>query len=312
MRAAAKRLVALCALLAGAAPPAARAQTPAPAPAQAQAQAQGLSLKPPALQLPEAEPPGYALHVTKNGGYTFDQDAWSVAIAPDGGVTFTDHDVKITSLKLGPIRLMAPNGPRRPSLQNVLSDLAHGHPPPDPWEEARAPISRYHADPRLACTARTACYFVPGAGILVGVGGLADLTDIYMRHFHQDPYRRAKARFLVATQDLRAKMAARAHAAYLRTSLAELPARLGALWDDPERVAVEKRLIFWLLWSEATEGDAGAAARAIIERFIRERLPRGSPDGYTDEELVRYRQSSRGAFAPYGEAVPAGGDAGAS
>jgi hypothetical protein len=301
MRAAGKRgLVALGALVAAAPSPAARAQAPAP----------GLSLKPPALQLPEAEPPGYALHVTKNGGYTYETDAWSVAIAPDGGVTFTDHDVKITSVKLGPIKLLAPGGPQRPSLQHVLSDLAHGHPPPDPWEEARAPISRYHADPREACQPRTPCYFVP-SGTLVGVGGIADLTDIYMRHHHQDPYRRAKARFLAATQDLRAKMAARAHAAYVRTSLGELPARLAALWDDPERVPVEKRLIFWLLWSEATEGDAAAAARATIERFIRERLPLGSPDGYTDEELARYRAGSHGTFAPYGDITPAGTDGGA-
>ena len=50
---------------------------------------------------------------------------------------------------------------------------------------------------------------------------------------------------------------------------------------------------------EATEnereraGRVEALARTIIETFIRERLPRGSPDGFTAAELARYH------FQPY-------------
>jgi hypothetical protein len=126
-----------------------------------------------------------------------------------------------------------------------------------------------------------------------------DLTDAYMRWMKQDPYRPAKARFLAATFDKRTKMATRRHADLLRQSLDELPARLQALWLDPARPPVEKRHLLFLLWSEASEGETGRAARLTIERFIRATLPRDAPDAFTDTEMARYREESSGAFAPY-------------
>jgi hypothetical protein len=281
---------------------AAQAEAPPQAPDAGAAPPPVLLGPPPGLTLVSPEKPGYALHRTADGGYRYDEEAWRADVAPDGTVHFTDHTLNLKSLRIGPVKPVDDGHPNRPSLQGLLYEWSHGHPPPDQWERSRAPLSPYHADPRYACLPHDPCYFAPmdGSEGMVSAGGIADVTDMYMRWMRQDPYRRAKARFLAATQDLRAKMATRRLAAVLRASLAELPARLGALWDDPARAPVEKRHLLWLLWNETSDDGGGAAARARIERFIRERLPRGSPDAFTDDELTRYGAASQGRFAPYG------------
>jgi hypothetical protein len=257
----------------------------------------------PALLAPEAR--GYYLHPTKDGGYTYEEDGWRASIAPDGAVKFADRGVTLSSVKIGPLQLVDSGRPDRTPGQRLLYDFLHPHAPPDPWEAARAPISPYRADPRLACLPRDPCYFVPAGNGLAAVGasGLGDLTDAYMRWIHQDPYRRAKARFLAATQDLRVKLGARRHEADLRASLAALPRVLETLWADPTRAPVEKRQLIFQLWNEALDPERpepGAAARATIERFVREHLPTGSADAFTDQELARFGAASGGAFAPYG------------
>jgi len=268
-----------------------------------------LLLRPPAV--PEAPPPGYVLRTTANGGYTYQEEGWRVAIAPDGTVEFSDRTVVLQSLRIGPLNLFSKTGlpGDRPSLQSALRDALRPHPPPDTWEEAREPIWKYHADPRADCRPRDPCYFVPIAGP-IAAGGLMDLTDAYMRWMKQDPYRPAKARFLAATFELRIKMATRRHKELLRQSLEDLPARLQALWRDPARPPVEKRQLLFLLWNEASEGEqrpdgeTRRAVRATIERFIRATLPRDAPDGFTDAELARYREESSGAFESYVDVAP--------
>ena len=96
-----------------------------------------LLLAPPQPMLRAPEAPGYVLHRTKDGGYTYEEGGWSVAIAPDGSVRFTDHNIRIQSLKLGPINLGGPPS-GRPTLQSWLRDMARKGPPPDPWAETRA------------------------------------------------------------------------------------------------------------------------------------------------------------------------------
>ena len=83
---------------------------------------------------------------------------------------------------------------------------------------------------------------------------------------------------------------------------------LAALWEDAARAPVEKRQLIFQIWNEAVDPERpepGAAARAAIERFVREQLPAGSPDAFTDQELARFRAASGGAFVPYGPVPPA-------
>jgi hypothetical protein len=244
------------------------------------------------LRPPEAPgPAGYALRQTAGGGYTYQDEGWRAAIAPDGTVEFHDRPIALTNFRLGPVDLARGMPSGRPTLQGAVRDALRPRPAPDPWAEARAPIWKYHADPREACQRqRDACYFVPvgASGAPLSVGGLMDLTDAYMRWMKQDPYRPAKARFLAATFEMRMKMASRHQTALLRQTLADLPARLEALWADPSWPPVEKRQVIWSFWNEAGDDEAGRAVRVTIERFVRARLPQGTQDAFTDAELARF------------------------
>jgi hypothetical protein len=98
------------------------------------------------------------------------------------------------------------------------------------------------------------------------------------------------------------------HAWSLKRSFDFLPRHLGAVWADDHYTTAERRELLFRIWDEAAEpgdhelGAAGARARHVIERFVRHELPRGSPDGFTDEELSRFnarRRSDAPRFSPY-------------
>jgi hypothetical protein len=137
-----------------------------------------------------------------------------------------------------------------------------------------------------------------------GTSGSWDLNDLIAKGRHEDPYRAEKAAFMKATEAKRDELARRARQAQLRGSLARLPSHLEAVWADRRAPARERRRVLFELWREAFTGDgdegaAGAEARAIIEAFIRNRLPEGSDDAYTDDELQTYARVSRQRFQPY-------------
>jgi hypothetical protein len=126
-----------------------------------------------------------------------------------------------------------------------------------------------------------------------GLSGGFDVTDMIMKSKKQDPYRYEKEKFMEETASLRNKLRASMRRAQLERSLASLPIRLQATWDDTTRTARERRNAIYTTWREAAGSDeelgpAGAQARAIIERFVREHLPDGSPDAFTPDELKRY------------------------
>jgi len=63
--------------------------------------------------------------------------------------------------------------------------------------------------------------------------------------------------------------------------------------------------VLFAMWREAAGSDdevgaAGKKARATIEAFIRERLPEGSENAYTDDELRRFNARAGAVrFEPY-------------
>jgi hypothetical protein len=138
-----------------------------------------------------------------------------------------------------------------------------------------------------------------------GLSGGFDVTDMLMRGRKQDPYRYEKEKFMETTAKMRADLQTKARKAQLESSLAYLPTYLEELWRDPNRPVRERRRLLYAMWREAagTDDEVGAAgrkARTTIEAFVRERLPEGSEDAFTDEELRRY--NARGGsmrFDPY-------------
>src|SRR5262249_24544455 len=98
----------------------------------------------------------------------------------------------------------------------------------------------------------------------------------------------------------RAILAASSHRDAVDAELAELPARLEALWNDTRRSARERRQLLFELWDEIDEHDPACnAARVRIVEFIRRRLPEGSPEGYSPSELAVLNRGRTLRFEPY-------------
>jgi hypothetical protein len=138
-----------------------------------------------------------------------------------------------------------------------------------------------------------------------GLSGGFDLTDIAMKAKKQDPYRYEKEKFMETTSKLRGELSTKARRDRLESSLAGLPEHLEQIWGDLSRSAVDRRRVLFAMWKEAAGSDeelgpAGKKARSTIEGFIRDRLPEGSNDSFTDEELRRYNvRTGALKFDPY-------------
>ncbi|HUS68872.1 MAG TPA: hypothetical protein VMZ28_30255 [Kofleriaceae bacterium] len=109
-----------------------------------------------------------------------------------------------------------------------------------------------------------------------------------------------------ATRDERRGVTATQDRRNLDAAVARAPAKLERIWRS-EWSAAEKRALLFELWDEcAEEGSSGVvsaanAVRAAVIAFVRRRLPHGSRDAFTDDELraLNRRRTSRARFEPY-------------
>jgi hypothetical protein len=217
----------------------------------------------------------YALRPTPGGGFQYEDARFTARVARDGTVTFTDRHGTV-GLSLGPQLLATPAREATVAVQIPLA--------PRP----RIPDFRRH-DP-LGYESQ----------IMAGVFGTFDVTDELMRLLGEDPYRYEKARFLAATFELRVRLAADSQREILRAALAELPARLEALWRDERLTRRERRHVLFLLWAETdARPEAGGRARSAIERFVRTRLGPGTADAFTGDELEALNRGRERCFQPY-------------
>ena len=145
-----------------------------------------------------------------------------------------------------------------------------------------------------------------GEGSIVGVlAGKLDITASLHRKFIGDPYASRKLKLLDTTREARAQIGA-THRSEQRGRAAELVQRnIDALWRATANPA-ERRAALFTLWdecdeSESLDGEAGQRARAIVIGWIRAKLPAGSKDAYTAEEIARLdaARTSRQHFVPY-------------
>jgi hypothetical protein len=137
-----------------------------------------------------------------------------------------------------------------------------------------------------------------------GTSGSFDITDWIMKGKKQDPYRHEKGRFLAATQELRDKLMRQSRQAELASSLARLPAHLEHVWSDRRLPGSSRRKMLFEIWrdsaqSDDDQGQAGTEACRIVEAFIRKRLPEGSEEAYTPEELAMFARIAKRPFNPY-------------
>ena len=261
----------------------------------------GVSPRPSFLPTPTAvsQEPRYRLKPTRDGGYEYEDTRFKAVVAPDGRVSFDDRRV---SSKWQIIPVFPRNHPPgTPTLESTLRDLLRKRktpppPPPEPPIADRPPASGPLTE-RDRRRMEEYNRFIP----VMATTGTADLTDEYYRMLGEDPYRYEKARFLSSTLEMRMKMAAEAQVHDLRRSLHDLPVRLERLWKDTAHPPAARRLIICALHSELRRDEKGREANAVINTFVRLRLPQDGPDGYTAAEMEACNASADPAdrFDPY-------------
>lgn len=237
----------------------------------------------PGLKKPPPPEEVYQLRDAKDGTgeLVYEEAGFKARVAKDGSVRFTAKH--ISELRLFPFPFL----PKRnihlgvPSLQSSLKAAVQGETPslPRPPDDGSPPpettalipeTSRYRPDPREGCR-----YCGTLKPLLPSVSWRADITDEIMRMNGEDPYRYQKARFLVGTSDVRARMGAKTHAENIRDAITELPARLASIACDERLSPRDRRAILEALRAELDTGTpAGRIAAGRIETFLAARFGR--------------------------------------
>lgn len=227
----------------------------------------------------------YPLRPSKSGSgeLIYEGKGFSAYVARDGAVRFVDkHLTLLTLLPFLPV-----SGPQNiPSLQATVTGLLrHGK---VPQRDPRTPndtsflvnplLTPYRPDPREACRQCSE----PLDLLPIGLTGTFDLTDEVMRISGQDPYRYEKARFLVATRELRVRKAATIRAENIRNAARDLSRQLMEIACDGRRSPRERRQIIEELRQQLQDDttEEGRAASAAISRFVSAQLsPTGDSGG---------------------------------
>jgi hypothetical protein len=137
------------------------------------------------------------------------------------------------------------------------------------------------------------------------LSGTADVSSWLQRKLVGDPYASRKKKLLEDTFAERAAHGEAYRADQLVHAAEDMQHNLELLWtsalDTPQR-----RAAMFDLWDECSEGagplgEAGQRARDVLMMWIRDKLPAGSADAYTADELAAFaqRRHSRQAFEPY-------------
>jgi hypothetical protein len=137
------------------------------------------------------------------------------------------------------------------------------------------------------------------------IWGKLEYSDALIRRFSGDPYASRKLKLLDDTRAERAELGAQHHAEDLARSAEFAQRNLEALWRATD-VPAERRDALFAMWDECAEGDdpdgqAGERARRMVIGWIRAKLPAGSPDAFTADEIAARsaHRRSRQPFAPY-------------
>ncbi|AKF07080.1 hypothetical protein DB32_004229 [Sandaracinus amylolyticus] len=245
-----------------------------------------------------------------DGSYVHRGVGFTAVIRPDGSVQFEDRG----HAELGARDAVQTDGSgaaveRRhdPELPDALAELVEPLAPildpltaisVDP-NQVRAPDGT-SALPELLTEPAGAIATIAPPGTAFGIGGTFDTQGAAMRAAGQDPNLAERLRFLEETEELRDRLTD-AHAARERAAaLSRLRARVRRIWAGSGPAADRRRALF-ALWDDASEDEVGRTARDAIERFVREELPEGSADAYSDGELEQLNASRVSAerFAPY-------------
>jgi hypothetical protein len=208
---------------------------------------------------------------TDDGGYAYETGGFIATIHVDGSVSFQNKDNKGG--------LGASGLPGR----ELLDPYAPGISPPKGVDgsERRRVMGQPVMDESTTL-----------------LSGSFDPTAALLRAQGQDPYFTEKSCFLDDTAALRADLREK----HERVQLAGLRRSLERAWFDDAKPAEERRAALFEIWDECREEQVGLLARQLVESFVRQHLPKGSADAYSDAELtaLNARRTSTMEFRPYG------------
>ena len=131
--------------------------------------------------------------------------------------------------------------------------------------------------------------------------GTFDATDAIMGAAGQDPLRAEREWFLRHTEELRHRLEAEHRRNELAAALPRLRGRVVRVWATTRRSPAARRARIFAIWDDIAEDEAGRDARRVVIEAVRELLPAGSEDAFSEEELRRLNESrqSRERFSPY-------------
>lgn len=229
-------------------------------------------------------------------------------LVPDGEGNLVHHDGALTAT-------IRPDGSVDFEVGPSTSVDQYSEGPPDDIVDMHTkipgvpiPLASRRAN-QVDCATPDRCFDKAGPGLTVRPG--MDLNDLLLKAKGDDPLAARKRRFLRLTEDLRDDMAEEHRRKTLSRSKLRAGRNLGRVWSDGTLGFATKRVMIFQLWDECDEpqgeGDdrpeakAGQRARGHILKFVRQKLPRGSPEAYPPDELRRLnaRRKSRQAFRPY-------------
>jgi hypothetical protein len=254
----------------------------------------------------EKDAPSYRLDPAKDG-FVYRGPQFTAHIARDGAVEFND---KVASKSFLPLPL--PLTPGTPTLASLIKDHLTGRarkttsssndpgPPPQVVNQTPSIWPSASELARMDCENpyNHHCHW-PKTPVQATGGTFVDWERFLLGLPKREPFREEKARFLATTESIRTRMAAEARDEDLKAALWDLPALLEKIWSHPKYPTAERRRLLHQLWLEYAEMPGNESACATILAFIRRRLPTGSPDGYTVDELARLRPDAGPRFDPY-------------
>ena len=224
----------------------------------------------PESDVPTSDEPVLRPSSDGSGDLQYDAPGFSARIAPDGSVRFKDKHFSVVNLlpwfpTAAPRNVPSVQGTFLGLLRNRKIPVADEGQPNDSRFLIIPLLTPFRPDPKEGCRTCNLELVPP----VLNISARFDLTDEVMRLSSQDPYRYAKARFLVATRELRIRKTAQAHAENIRLAADELPPRLRQIACDSRRGRAERRQIIEKLRDEL-DGDTveAHAATSTISQFL--------------------------------------------
>lgn len=214
----------------------------------------------------------------KDGTYTKNDSVFVATVNPDGTVRFEDKPNLRVRFAL----------PSRKAIKKQLAKWAE-----DPWSVG----GKTHSEDDEEDT---------GFVIPIIAGGF-DLTDAMERLAGNDPYSSKKLKFLDETREERVEIGRKHRAEQLDKSEWYILDHAERLWARDDYTIAEKRALVFELWDDCAEtGDdklveAATRARQALINWIAVKLPAGSADAFTADELRKLNRGrhSTAKFAPY-------------